>query len=736
MFGLPAMLGWLAAAAVPVLIHLLTRQRWRRVEWGAMEFLLRAVKKQQRRVRLQDLLLLLLRVAAVILLILALAEPKLASAGLLGGQEERREVVLVVDTSFSMAFRESTGETPFRRAVERARALVRDLQSARGDTVTLITGGSPATLKLSRDSDINRVDAELERLETSDAVTDLPGALRTVVAKLDDLPRGVEVFILSDLQRVALNPGGEDGSKAFDGLITTIKQKGSSITLVPCGRGTADNLAITSVTMASKLAQVGRPTRFAVMVRNFGTRPSGGVVNFTVDGADAGGDAATIDVIEAGKESVVDFRHTFTETGPHLVEARFVTDALETDNRRALSVIVQNRVSTLLIDGSPAGSSDEGAAYFLSAALDPAGADDRRGAFEVSVSDEIGLERADLSNSSLVILANVGTISPRRGDDLEAFVAKGGGLLIFAGDRLRGPQVDAALWRDGKGLLPGRPGDVVGNDDTSDAGFELTLTSAERGPLRYFTDERVQALIPAIPFRKILPVTINADDTTVTTYARFLHRKQQGTPPYPAVLERPYGAGRVLLVATTASRHWNDLAAFPTYVPFVREMAYHLVRRASDLENLTVGGSWRGEIEGSVRKATLSHNGRPIRELDALAVPNKERRYEIRTDTLDRAGTWRLEFPPSDDGKVTPPIRLAVNVDPLESDLARLTPDAMVSRFPAGTLRVVEDPSAKASAANSESDGRLWWWCLIGAFVLFLAESFVGQWIGKSRGGA
>jgi hypothetical protein len=161
MFGLPAMLGWLAAATVPVLIHLLTRQRSRRVEWGAMEFLLKAVKKQQRRVRLEDLLLLLLRVAAIVMLVLALAEPRLEKAGLLGAGTD-------VAKSFSSWIRRSAwrsasrrAEPAFRRALHRARALVRDLRSDRGDTVTLVTAASPATLRLSRDSDLGRVDAEL-----------------------------------------------------------------------------------------------------------------------------------------------------------------------------------------------------------------------------------------------------------------------------------------------------------------------------------------------------------------------------------------------------------------------------------------------------------------------------------------------------------------------------------------------------------------------------------------------
>lgn len=735
MFGLPAMLGWLAAAAVPILIHLLTRQRSQRVEWGAMEFLMRAVKKQQRRVRLEDLLLLLLRVAAVLMLILALAEPRLEKAGLLGGPEERREVVLVVDTSFSMAFRESTGETPFRRALDRARGLVRDLRSERGDTVTLVTAGSPAALRLSRDSDLGRVDGELERLETGDAATDLSGAMRAVVAKLDDLPKGAEVVVFTDLQKSALSPGGDEGGKAFDGLVAAIKSKGATLTLVPCGKGVADNLAVTSITMASKLAQVGRPTRFSVAVRNFGTRPAGGVVNFSVDGADAGGDATTIDTIEPGKEAVVDFRHTFGETGPHLVEARFVTDALENDNRRALSVVVQDRVETRIVDGAIGAEKGDGSAFFLEAALDPTGGEDRRGAFGVVVDDEAGFERADLSKTALVVLADVGRLSTRRGDDLEAFVARGGGLLIFAGDRFKGPQIDAALARDGKGLLPARLGVPIGTDDSTDAGFEFALVEGTRGPLRYFADERVRAILPSIPFRRILTTT-PLDDGSVTTYARFASRKADGGAPHPAVLERAYGSGRVILVSTTASRAWNDLAAFPSFVPFVREMAYHLVRRASELENLTVGGSWRGEIETNSKKATLYHNGRPIKELDALAVPNKERRFELRTESLDRAGTWRIEFPPSDDGKTPTPIRLAVNVDPVESDLARTTPEVLAARFPAGSIKVLDDPAAKEGGADADSEGRLWWWGLVAALGLFLLETWVGQWIGKSRGGA
>ena len=47
--------------AVPLIIHLLNRQRYKRRRWAAMEYLLIAFKKQRRRLRVETLLLLLLR---------------------------------------------------------------------------------------------------------------------------------------------------------------------------------------------------------------------------------------------------------------------------------------------------------------------------------------------------------------------------------------------------------------------------------------------------------------------------------------------------------------------------------------------------------------------------------------------------------------------------------------------------------------------------------------------------
>src|SRR5579871_6124133 len=61
------------AAAVPVVIHLLNRRRYRIVDWAAMRFLLAAQKQNLRRLRLEQWLLLAVRTLILLLLVAAMA---------------------------------------------------------------------------------------------------------------------------------------------------------------------------------------------------------------------------------------------------------------------------------------------------------------------------------------------------------------------------------------------------------------------------------------------------------------------------------------------------------------------------------------------------------------------------------------------------------------------------------------------------------------------------------------
>ena len=136
----PALLTGSLLFAVPLVIHLLNRQRHKKRPWAAMEFLLRAYQKQRNRLRNENLLLLLLRCLVPIVLALAIARPTLQkAAGLLSTAGIVHHVV-VLDGSYSMGLRPDGAQSPF----ERARALVGrlldrfELSSARNDKVTLV----------------------------------------------------------------------------------------------------------------------------------------------------------------------------------------------------------------------------------------------------------------------------------------------------------------------------------------------------------------------------------------------------------------------------------------------------------------------------------------------------------------------------------------------------------------------------------------------------------------------
>ena len=99
-------LAWaaLALATVPIILHLLNRRTLRRMEWAAMEFLLAALRRTRRKLRLEHLILLLLRIAMMVLLALFLARPMLSDTeySWLAGVLKNEEKIFILDDSLSM----------------------------------------------------------------------------------------------------------------------------------------------------------------------------------------------------------------------------------------------------------------------------------------------------------------------------------------------------------------------------------------------------------------------------------------------------------------------------------------------------------------------------------------------------------------------------------------------------------------------------------------------------------
>src|SRR5213592_803975 len=123
------MLGALAAAGLPLLIHFLTRARPRPIVFPPYRFLVEACAGQRALHQLRAILLLLLRTMAVLALVLLFARPFLKPTGPAAGTEANRRLVLVIDASLSMRAIQQ-GLPLFARAQAEAAELLRSAEPA------------------------------------------------------------------------------------------------------------------------------------------------------------------------------------------------------------------------------------------------------------------------------------------------------------------------------------------------------------------------------------------------------------------------------------------------------------------------------------------------------------------------------------------------------------------------------------------------------------------------------
>jgi hypothetical protein len=181
-------LAGLTAIVVPILIHLLSRRRRRPLEWAAMQFLLQAFRKHNRRVRLRQWILLALRCLILLLLGLALARPLLKhAAGELFASE--RMIFLLIDNSLTSSLQQDDGGNTLDRHIKDAVDIIRALNP--GDSVAIITTAGPAEgLLLPPSSDHSSAVRLLRSLQPSQSHSDLPGAF-TILRDALEINRGV-----------------------------------------------------------------------------------------------------------------------------------------------------------------------------------------------------------------------------------------------------------------------------------------------------------------------------------------------------------------------------------------------------------------------------------------------------------------------------------------------------------------------------------------------------------------
>ena len=708
-FAHPWMLTGLLAAGIPILIHLLRRQPQRETEWAAMRFLLAAMRRESARIRLLDWLLLFIRVSVIVLVVLALAEPTFETEGLSASKNVPTHHIVVLDTSFSMGYRPgATATSDAETLLERAKRIAHDriVAASPGDRFSLVTLAGRSVRGYAYGPTPRRADvlAEIDQLPLSHEVGDVRAALDRVMRRLDQTevaPRS-EIVIVSDFQKLSWSPGSEDNSRMLRAALQDLAAR-ARLLLVDVGEFETRNVAVCDFRCETGPVTTAEPVRLQVRLKNFGPADCRQLrLDLLIDKTLV--DKQLVDVPGSGETEAV-FEHLFDMEGDHALEVRLEPDALPSDNSRWLVLPVKTAIRVLLVDGRPVGPPADAATYYVRQALAPASPGHSwHGRIRPEVIRDEQLGAVDLADYSCVFLCDVATVPDFERRLLEQFVASGGGLVIALGDRVDFRSYNDRLFHSGNGLLPSRLVEFVGDttegrdsftfhvDNDSSAKSELSRTSWNHPILRTFRGMPQAGLETAVTFKYVQAVEGESTDTQVVL------RFNSGDP---AVVEKPFGAGRSILITTSLDSRWGTWPAWATsFVPMMHELASYVGSGQSDNRQLTVGQSLSCRLPAGFRDQPVTArypDGSAVR-LRPVEDRNRTLLCKLTDRNTDRSGIYEVQFgePPN------PPELRAVNVDSREGNLSKLSREEVASLVTPGTDFVYEPDSWPGTSRRSD----------------------------------
>jgi hypothetical protein len=617
----------LAAALVPLVIHLIFRRQTRQVHLGTIRFLTELLNENARRRRIKKWLLLSCRMLAMALLACAFARPYLLATQT---HVSDRVAVILVDHSASMAVR-SQGERLADRASARAREILRGL----GDNTRCEVAFFDHRVQPLAGDDRNGGSANIAAPDSLSGATDYGAAMawaRDLCVKADSAP--ADLYVLTDLQRSGLD---WTSTEPFPPNVT--------LHIEDVGQALVDNVAVTAALPSRTVVHPGEGLAIDVTLFNFGPMPhEDRSVSLTLSSTSRTQRMRDTVSLEPGKASQVTFEVPALGEGPWTglvsVEAE---DQLQFDNQRHFFVLAAPPQRVLLVDGARSDAPQLAATFYLEAALRlaPRGETFEESPFApdlVRFADE-GLPPLDAFDQ--VVLADVGTISGPEASRLGQFVRGGGGLLVFTGEQMT---AEACAALQAEGLQPGR---IAGIERSRDLPFRWQSWTDAHPLFEPFRDPQFGDLrrLAFTAYTRIEP------DPQVTVLARY-------RDDAPALLDRRVGEGRVLWFTSSADRSWGDWPRSRLYVPLVHQML-------GDLAGLTGGGPVRAvtldaDLKDSEHRepGILQMNGR----WHVLNVSPRESETD-RCTPEEFAHRFGLQLPDIDSSTGAPLAAAALSVD-------------------------------------------------------------------------
>jgi len=686
-FLAPVFLAGLLALAIPVLIHLSYRQKSSVIEFPSLMFLQKVPFRSMKRQKIRHWLLFLMRCAAIGLLVLAFARPFIDRPGVAAAMAASdRDVVVLLDNSYSMSYGDR-----WDRGKQAAHDVIDNLGGA--DRASLIVFSDTARLLVRSTSEAGVLRGSLDSSEVSSRGTRYAPALRMAQQILDatELPNR-EVVLISDFQKAGWDPQDEvrlPPGTSFQGIDLSDEQ--------------ASNLAISDLTLQRQYDGSTESIVVAARITNQGSEQVSALeVSLDLDGrqqqvrsldlAANGASTVPFDPFPIGGEIIRGTLHAGA-------------DGLSVDNTFHFVIQPGQALSTLIVEPDRASSTDS---LFLRHALEIGS----RPLFRVQTRQSSQLQPDDLEGVSVVFLNDAPYPAGSVGRSLREMVESGGGLIVAVGELS-----DPASWQSdtAAGLIPSF-GEVV--DRNADLGGTLASFDVNHPVFEVFKEPR-SGDFTSSTFYRYTALQPGLQDDILASF-------DDGSV---AISERPVGSGRVLVWASTLDAYWNNIPQQPVFLPLAHQLAKYAAGYNEAPPWYLTGEAVALTGRGGARlptgtEVTLAPHAGGSPTAHTVGEANGGL-------TLEEQGFYDLSWSEALEERL---VTIASNLDRRESDLTPLDVDELAA---AVRWRGGSDARSEVVIASTpderETRQAFWWYLLIGAFLLLVAETTLSNRLAIAR---
>jgi Mg-chelatase subunit ChlD len=663
------------ALAIPVLIHLVRREKSEIVPFSSLMFLLKVPKRSIRQQKIKNLLLMALRLLILALLVTAFARPYMTQpAKPVANGTANRGIVMMLDNSYSMQYGNN-----FERLKAEAQKRIDAMRAS--DRMAIVAFNENATMLSRPTSDKNTLKAVVDTLEPSFFGTRYYEAFTLADRALNEFGGDQkQLVVISDFQRNGWNRSSRESIIGNDVKTETVNLAVQN----------PNNVGIESVSVDPQTSFT-RTYAGRLMARIHNYRKDIPVdVQVSVTLNDKGMDRKKL-TVSANSSALAEFTGFdlplgFSKGRVHIDS----NDPLKVDDDFLFALERREKLKLLIVDTGKAKQSTYLRQAYTSTPDLP---------FEVTILPVSSVTPEEVARHEVVIINDVPRLPDKVRDKLDDLRKTGQGQLVILGENAE------VAWWNGYAKLPVKVAQRI-------------FVAKDRGKpsVSLTTYDRNHSIFK--PFEKSTKVVLNSAqffaymNVEAKPGAVVLAKYEDGSP---VIIESSKEDHGMLVFNSTVDSKWNDLPLKPSFLPLFHEMIRYLSRYNENR-------SWYALDEAIPVVAGLE-------SVAAAVIDPKGDRQTLGQLTAGQAKFFTPTRPGFHEIRVGPDTRLvAVNPPSSEGNLDSMPPEDLLA-----SVQRTQAESQQAGFFGNEEKAEyarrqmVWWYLLFIALLAGIAEIYIAN---------